>query len=141
MQVFSYEIFIKALTEHFLQGNIPLRPPINAKPPLMPWWRSAFYKVDDWALNKLLFVYIFQIKGHPEAFETPGVCSNYHPEYVKKTWPTVQSFKEGNAVFTFPATPIKCAGAPQKIMYITDYNLRQVHHSALWTFLVPKAAM
>ena len=74
-----------------------------------------------------LFVYIFQIKGLPEAFETPGVCSNYHPEYVKKTWPTVQSFKEGNAVFTFPATPIKCAGAPQKIMYITDYNLRQVH--------------
>ena len=68
----------------------------------------------------------FQIKGLPEAFETPGVCSNYHPEYVKKTWPTAQSFKEGNAVFTFPATPIKCAGAPQKIMYITDYNFRQV---------------
>merc|ERR1712062_128396 len=67
-----------------------------------------------------------QIKGLPEAFETPGVCSNYHPEYVKKTWPTVQSFKEGNALFIFPATPIKCAGAPQKIMYITDYNLRQM---------------
>ena len=86
-------------------------------------------EVDDWALNQQLFVYIFQIKGLPEAFETPGVCSNYHPDYVKKTWPTVQSFKEGNAVFTFPATPIKCAGAPQKIMYITDYNLRQVRTS------------
>ena len=79
-------------------------------------------------MNPIIYTKLldFQIKGLPEAFETPGVCSNYHPEYVKKTWPTAQSFKEGNAVFTFPATPIKCAGAPQKIMYITDYNFRQV---------------
>ena len=62
----------------------------------------------------------------PEAFETPGVCSNYHQDYVKKTFPSIQNFKEGNALFTFPNTPIKCAGAPQKIMYITDYHFRQV---------------
>ena len=66
------------------------------------------------------------VKGLPEAFERPEVCSNYHPEYVKNTFPAVQNFKEGNAVFTFPNTPVKCAGAPQKIMYITDYHLRQV---------------
>lgn len=65
------------------------------------------------------------VKGLPEAFETPGVCSNYHADYVKKTYPIVQNFKEGNALFTLPNTPIKCAGAPQKVMYITDYHLRQ----------------
>ncbi len=67
-----------------------------------------------------------QIKGLPEAFETPGVCSNFHPDYVTKTFPAVEAFKEGNAVFTFPNTPIKCAGAPQKIMYLTDSNFRQM---------------
>ena len=69
---------------------------------------------------------ISQIKGLPDAFETPGVCSNYHADYVKKTYPATKAFKEGNAVFTFPNTPIKCAGAPQKIMYLTDYNFRTV---------------
>jgi len=54
------------------------------------------------------------VKGLPEALETPGVCSNYHQDYVKKTFPSIQNFKEGNALFTFPNTPIKCAGAPQK---------------------------
>lgn len=32
----------------------------------------------------------------------------------------------GNAIFTFPNTPIKCAGAPQKIMYIADSYFRKV---------------
>ncbi|XP_071518937.1 sulfide:quinone oxidoreductase, mitochondrial isoform X2 [Panulirus ornatus] len=66
-----------------------------------------------------------QIKGLPDAFETPGVCSNYSPLYVKKTWESLKNFSEGNAVFSFPATPIKCAGAPQKIMYISDDYLRK----------------
>ncbi|XP_068204174.1 sulfide:quinone oxidoreductase, mitochondrial-like [Palaemon carinicauda] len=65
-----------------------------------------------------------QIEGLPEAFETPGVCSNYSPMYVKKTFKSLKRFKEGNAVFTFPNTPIKCAGAPQKIMYISEEYLR-----------------
>ena len=54
------------------------------------------------------------------------MCSNYHHDYVKKTFPAIQDFKEGNALFTFPNTPIKCAGAPQKIMYIADYHFRKV---------------
>ena len=39
----------KALTEHFLQGNIPLKHLLNAKPPFMSWRRSAFNEVIDWA--------------------------------------------------------------------------------------------
>ncbi|KAK7074777.1 hypothetical protein SK128_016877 [Halocaridina rubra] len=66
-----------------------------------------------------------QIKGLPEAFETPGVGSNYSPLYVNKTFESLKNFKEGNALFSFPNTPVKCAGAPQKIMYISEEYFRK----------------
>ena len=37
----------------------------------------------------------------------------------------LQSIDGGNAIFTFPSTPVKCAGAPQKIMYLADDHLRK----------------
>ena len=46
------------------------------------------------------------------------VCSNYTDP--NKVWENVQKFKGGNAIFTQPTTPIKCGGAPQKIMYLAD---------------------
>ena len=56
------------------------------------------------------------VKGLKEAFGKGGVCSNYvDPEY---TWEVLKNFKGGNALFTQPITPIKCPGAPQKIMYL-----------------------
>lgn len=56
--------------------------------------------------------------GLREALETDVVCSNYlDPE---KTFRVLQQFKGGNAVFTQPATPIRCGGAPQKIMYLAE---------------------
>ncbi|XP_013783340.1 sulfide:quinone oxidoreductase, mitochondrial-like, partial [Limulus polyphemus] len=67
----------------------------------------------------------YKIKGLPTAFETPGVCSNYSPHTVTKTTQAMKDFKEGNAVFTLPNTPIKCAGAPQKAMYLTDAYMRE----------------
>lgn len=67
-----------------------------------------------------------QIKGLPEAFNTPGVCSNYSTLYVGNTLESLKNFKEGNAIFTFPNTPVKCAGAPQKAMYISEEYLRKV---------------
>ncbi len=30
-------------------------------------------------------------------------------------------------MFSFPNTPVKCAGAPQKIMYLTERVLAKVH--------------
>ncbi|CDR32708.1 Pyr_redox_2 domain-containing protein [Caenorhabditis elegans] len=65
------------------------------------------------------------IKGAKEALDTPGVCSNYSPFYVEKHYKEAMNFKGGNALYTFPNTPIKCAGAPQKACYITDSILRQ----------------
>lgn len=60
------------------------------------------------------------LEGLEEALETGIACSNYvNPEY---TWECLQQFKGGNALFTQPTTPIKCGGAPQKIMYLAaDY--------------------
>ncbi|NXP85635.1 SQOR protein, partial [Passerina amoena] len=66
-----------------------------------------------------------KIKGLPEGFNHPKIGSNYSVQTVEKTWRALQDFKEGNAIFTFPNTPVKCAGAPQKIMYLADAYLRK----------------
>ncbi len=51
-----------------------------------------------------------------------GICSNYSYATVDSTWEAIRGFQGGTAVFTHPATPIKCGGAPQKIMYLAaDY--------------------
>ncbi len=61
-----------------------------------------------------------RIKGLPEALGSQGITSNYRKDLLAYTWKTIQEFQGGNALFTFPQTPIKCAGAPQKIMYLAD---------------------
>jgi len=47
---------IKALAEHFLQGNVPLRHLLNAKPLFMSRRRSAFNEVYDWALRNTKYI-------------------------------------------------------------------------------------
>ncbi|XP_067091563.1 sulfide:quinone oxidoreductase, mitochondrial isoform X1 [Osmerus mordax] len=71
-----------------------------------------------------------KIKGLPEGFEYSKIGSNYSVKTVEKTWNALQNFKEGNAIFSFPNTPVKCAGAPQKIMYLTDAYLRKTGRRA-----------
>ncbi|XP_034032128.1 sulfide:quinone oxidoreductase, mitochondrial isoform X2 [Thalassophryne amazonica] len=82
-----------------------------------------------------------KIKGLPEGFEHPKIGSNYSIQTVEKTWKALQNFKEGNAVFSFPNTPVKCAGAPQKIMYLTDAYLRKTgkrsHASIVYNTSLP----
>lgn len=63
------------------------------------------------------------IEGLRDALGKNDVCSNYtDPEY---TWEVLQNFKGGIALFTQPVGPIKCPGAPQKIMYLTADYLRR----------------
>ncbi len=58
------------------------------------------------------------IEGLKETLGSNDVCSNYtDPNY---TWEVLKKFKGGNAIFTQPTTPIKCGGAPQKIMYLAE---------------------
>lgn len=66
-----------------------------------------------------------KIKGLPEALGQGGVCSNYSYDTVNSTWEAIRGFKGGNALFTQPTPPIKCAGAPQKIMYLADDHFRK----------------
>ncbi|XP_006135101.1 sulfide:quinone oxidoreductase, mitochondrial [Pelodiscus sinensis] len=66
-----------------------------------------------------------KIKGLPEGFNYPKIGSNYSVHTVEKTWKALQDFKEGNAIFTYPNTPVKCGGAPQKIMYLSEAYLRK----------------
>lgn len=63
------------------------------------------------------------LPGLTESLEKGIVCSNYtDPQH---TWETLKNFKGGNAVFTQPTTPIKCGGAPQKIMYLAEEYFRK----------------
>ncbi|MEZ4402598.1 MAG: FAD/NAD(P)-binding oxidoreductase [Kofleriaceae bacterium] len=66
-----------------------------------------------------------KIDGLADHLGQGGVCSNYRYDLVDSTWRTLDSVTTGNAIFTFPSTPIKCAGAPQKIMYLADEHLRR----------------
>ena len=62
------------------------------------------------------------VAGLEVALGHDGVSSNYSPTTAPTTWEYVRNMREGTAVFTMPAGPIKCAGAPQKIAYLAaDY--------------------
>ena len=69
-----------------------------------------------------------KIQGLPEALENPNspVSTNFSEKYVSKTFDLLKNFKGGNAIFTMPPLPIKCPGAPQKIMYLADDFFRKV---------------
>lgn len=66
------------------------------------------------------------VPGLAEAVGHGAVSSNYSHDYAPYTWELIRNMRSGTAVFTQPAGPIKCAGAPQKIAYIaSDYWRRQ----------------
>ncbi|MCO8591249.1 bifunctional protein tyrosine phosphatase family protein/NAD(P)/FAD-dependent oxidoreductase [Burkholderia multivorans] len=59
------------------------------------------------------------IDGLADTLGRNGVTSNYRYDLAPYTWELVQAFRGGNALFTQPPMPIKCAGAPQKAMYLS----------------------
>jgi len=61
-----------------------------------------------------------------------GASSIYTADSSAATWTNLQKFvadaksgKKVKGVFTHPATPIKCGGAPKKIMYLTNARLEE----------------
>lgn len=61
-----------------------------------------------------------------------GISSIYFANGATDTWTNMQKFiaeaksgKKVKGVFTHPNTPIKCGGAPKKIMYLADARLRE----------------
>ena len=83
------------------------------------------------------------IEGLPETLGKDGVTSNYSYQSVNYTWELISRFQGGHALFTFPSTPIKCAGAPQKIMWLAEEALRKrgVRNKATLTFASAGAAI
>lgn len=72
------------------------------------------------------------IEGLEETLGRHGVTSNYRYDLAPYTWQLVQTLKQGRALFTQPPMPIKCAGAPQKALYLScDHWLRQGHLGAI----------
>ncbi len=65
------------------------------------------------------------IEGLPETLGRNGVTSNYRYDLAPYTWKLVQELKSGRALFTQPPMPIKCAGAPQKVMYLSADHWRR----------------
>lgn len=59
------------------------------------------------------------IEGLVETLGKNGVTSNYRYDLAPYTWQLVREMKCGKAIFTQPPMPIKCAGAPQKAMYLS----------------------
>ncbi len=59
------------------------------------------------------------VEGLVETLGRNGVTSNYRYDLAPYTWKLVQQMKSGRALFTQPPMPIKCAGAPQKAMYLS----------------------
>ncbi|MFP6556789.1 TIGR01244 family sulfur transferase [Paraburkholderia sp. B3] len=60
-----------------------------------------------------------RIEGLEATLGKNGVTSNYRYDLAPYTWQLVQQMQAGTALFTQPAMPIKCAGAPQKAMYLS----------------------
>ena len=66
------------------------------------------------------------VEGLAENLGKNGVTSNYRYDTAPYTWDLVKNLKAGRAIFTQPPMPIKCAGAPQKAMYLSaDYWRKQ----------------
>ncbi|XP_045535608.1 sulfide:quinone oxidoreductase, mitochondrial [Papilio machaon] len=70
-----------------------------------------------------------KVPGLREALqdENSGVSTIFDAAYCEKTWRDMQRFKGGNAIFTYPNSPIKCPGAPQKIAYLADSYFNKVN--------------
>src|SRR5690606_30402490 len=84
--------------------------------------------------------------GVPVLAEAVGhdrVSSNYAPEYAPRTWELIRRMRSGTAVFTHPASPLKCGGAPQKIAYLAaDYWRREkVLDDIRIIFVIPDPAL
>lgn len=118
------------------------RPEVRLIPPGVRWMRSAAAAFDpdndrvdlvdgrrvsyrrlvacpglktDWAA----------IPGLAKSLGRNGVCSNYSAEGAQRTWQFLQQFRGGTALFTQPPMPIKCPGAPQKIVYLAADHFRR----------------
>ena len=82
-----------------------------------------------------------KIEGLADTLGRNGVTSNYRVDLAPYTWQCLKGLKGGRALFTQPAMPIKCAGAPQKILYLAADHFRRAGINAELSFFTPGPAM
>lgn len=102
---------------------------------------SGEHSYDYLVLCPGLVMDVDAMPGLKEALATDSVCSNYvDPEH---TWKVIKNFKGGNAVFSQPSTPIKCGGAPQKIMYLAEeaFSKQGVREQTKVIFAAPSSVI
>jgi sulfide:quinone oxidoreductase len=66
-----------------------------------------------------------KIEGLEDTLGQHGVTSNYSYRHATYTWDQVRKLRGGKVLFTQPAMPIKCAGAPQKALYLSCDHWRK----------------
>jgi sulfide:quinone oxidoreductase len=67
------------------------------------------------------------VEGLRDALGRHDVSTIYDAAQCEYVWESIQKTTSGLAVFTVPGTPIKCGGAPQKIMYLAEDFWREHH--------------
>lgn len=82
-----------------------------------------------------------KVEGLNETLGRYGVCSNYRYDMAPYTWECIQNHRDGPALFTQPVMPIKCAGAPQKIMYLAADAWKTAGKTPPISFHTPGGAM
>jgi sulfide:quinone oxidoreductase len=84
-----------------------------------------------------------KIEGCPQALESDSAGTVYEFNRVEDFQKKLEAFRGGRAIFVMPPVPIKCAGAPQKIMYLADDIFRRngVRHRTEVVFTTPGKAM
>lgn len=117
-----------------------VRPEAHVMPKGMRWVREAAVGADPQAQTVttesgriLRYDYLVmapgiqldfdQVAGLTDTLGQRGVSSNYRLDLAPRTWEFIRDLRGGTALFTMPAGPIKCAGAPQKIAYLARANL------------------
>lgn len=84
-----------------------------------------------------------KVAGLTETLGRNGVSSNYRYDLAPRTWDFIRDLSGGTALFTMPAGPVKCAGAPQKIAYLAAdwWRTRHVLGNIRIILVLPTAAM
>lgn len=84
-----------------------------------------------------------KIEGLGDNLGKNGIISVYQYDQVDKAAEEIENFRGGTALFVMPPPPIKCAGAPQKIMYIAEniFKSNGIKHKTKIQFATAGKAM
>lgn len=116
--------------------NKTRRPVADVIPPDVAWVKSAVINIcpednfivtaggekiyyDSLIVASGLVLRWDKIAGLEETLGKNGVTSNYRFDLAPYTYELVKNLTHGNAIFCQPGMPIKCAGAPQKALYLS----------------------